>query len=254
MQRPALQKCIAVALALLVWQGAAMAVGLRPAAAVAVAGGRAACGRYGGSRASSPPWPSACCASAGALPLGLVLGRCCWRWRRGGCGCWSFCCGPMSRPSSPCRWRRSSSSGADLDEHPAAGGVHLVSHGVPGDLLQHPARASKAPTGPAAGDGPGLSGCPAARRLRYIYAAAGEAVSCCPGAAWHWAMSWKAGVAAEVIGVVGGSIGERLYEAKVYFQTPDLLAWTVVIVVCSVGFEKLVLWLLRRGFAAWEGR
>ena len=58
----------------------------------------------------------------------------------------------------------------------------------------------------------------------------------------------------KVIGVVGGSIGERLYEAKVYFQMTDLLAWTVVIVVCSVGFEKLVLWLLRRGFAAWEGR
>ena len=54
--------------------------------------------------------------------------------------------------------------------------------------------------------------------------------------------------------VVGGSIGERLYESKVYFQTADLLAWTVVIVVCSVGFEKLVLWLLRRCFAAWEGR
>ena len=67
-------------------------------------------------------------------------------------------------------------------------------------------------------------------------------------------LCWKAGVAAEVIGVVGGSIGERLYEAKVYFQMTDLLAWTVVIVVCSVGFEKLVLWLLRRGFAAWEGR
>ena len=43
-------------------------------------------------------------------------------------------------------------------------------------------------------------------------------------------------------------------ESKVYFQTADLLAWTVVIVVCSVGFEKLVLWLLRRCFAAWEGR
>ena len=54
--------------------------------------------------------------------------------------------------------------------------------------------------------------------------------------------------------MVGGSIGERLYESKVYFQTADLLAWTVVIVVCSVGFEKLVLWLLRRCFAAWEGR
>ena len=47
---------------------------------------------------------------------------------------------------------------------------------------------------------------------------------------------------------------KRLYEAKVYFQMTDLLAWTVVIVVCSVGFEKLVLWLLRRCFAAWEGR
>ena len=58
----------------------------------------------------------------------------------------------------------------------------------------------------------------------------------------------------KVIGVVGGSIGERLYEAKVYFQMTDLLARTVVIVVCSVGFEKLVLWLLRRCFAAWEGR
>ena len=73
-------------------------------------------------------------------------------------------------------------------------------------------------------------------------------------AATAMGLAWKSGVAAEVIGVVGGSIGERLYEAKVYFQMTDLLAWTVVIVVCSVGFEKLVLWLLRRGFAAWEGR
>ena len=58
-------------------------------------------------------------------------------------------------------------------------------------------------------------------------------------------MSWKAGVAAEVIGVVGGSIGERLYDAKIYLQTADLLAWTVVIVILSAGFEKLVLRLLR---------
>ncbi len=58
-------------------------------------------------------------------------------------------------------------------------------------------------------------------------------------------MSWKAGVAAEVIGVVGGSIGERLYEAKIYLMTADLLAWTVVIVALSAGFEWLVLRLLR---------
>ena len=35
-------------------------------------------------------------------------------------------------------------------------------------------------------------------------------------------LCWKAGTAAEVIGLSGGTIGERLYTAKVYFQTPDL--------------------------------
>ena len=54
-------------------------------------------------------------------------------------------------------------------------------------------------------------------------------------------LCWKAGTAAEVIGLSGGTIGERLYTAKVYFQTPDLFAWTAVIVLLSVGFEKLFL-------------
>ena len=54
-------------------------------------------------------------------------------------------------------------------------------------------------------------------------------------------LCWKAGAAAEVIGMPGGSIGERLYTAKVYFQTPDLFAWTVTIVAVSVIFERLFL-------------
>ena len=94
---------------------------------------------------------------------------------------------------------------------------------------------------------------PFSRRLGYIYAPQVKPFLL-SGCSVALGMSWKSGVAAEVIGVVGGSIGERLYEAKVYFQMTDLLAWTVVIVVCSVGFEKLVLWLLRRCFAAWEER
>lgn len=60
-------------------------------------------------------------------------------------------------------------------------------------------------------------------------------------------MSWKAGVAAEVIGIPRGSIGERLQQAKVYLDTPDLFAWTVVIVAASLMFEKLVLLLIKRG-------
>lgn len=57
-------------------------------------------------------------------------------------------------------------------------------------------------------------------------------------------LCWKAGAAAEVIGLPGGTIGERLYTAKVYFQTPDLFAWTAVIVAVSVVFEKLFLALI----------
>lgn len=54
-------------------------------------------------------------------------------------------------------------------------------------------------------------------------------------------LCWKAGIAAEVIGLPDGSLGERLYTAKVYFQTADLFAWTTVIVAASVVFEKLFL-------------
>ena len=54
-------------------------------------------------------------------------------------------------------------------------------------------------------------------------------------------LAWKSGVAAEVIGVATGSIGERLYEAKVFLSSTDLFAWTIVIVVLSVACERLLL-------------
>ncbi len=57
-------------------------------------------------------------------------------------------------------------------------------------------------------------------------------------------MSWKSGVAAEVIGVPDHSIGEKLYMAKIYLNTADVLAWTAVIILVSVLFEKAVLGLL----------
>ena len=53
-------------------------------------------------------------------------------------------------------------------------------------------------------------------------------------------MSWKAGVAAEVIGLPPGSIGERLYDAKIYLNTGEVLAWTLVIVLISLACEKLI--------------
>ncbi len=59
-------------------------------------------------------------------------------------------------------------------------------------------------------------------------------------------LCWKAGVAAEVVGVVDHSLGERLYEAKIYYEAPELFAWTAVIVALSVGFERLFLLALDR--------
>ena len=61
-------------------------------------------------------------------------------------------------------------------------------------------------------------------------------------------MAWKAGVAAEVIGIPDGSIGEMLFNAKVYLNTADLFAWTVIIVVISVLFEKAFMWILRKAY------
>ena len=59
-------------------------------------------------------------------------------------------------------------------------------------------------------------------------------------------MAWKAGVAAELIGTPRGSMGERVYQAKILFETADLFAWTVLIVVCSFLCERLFVWLLKQ--------
>lgn len=58
-------------------------------------------------------------------------------------------------------------------------------------------------------------------------------------------MAWKAGVAAELIGVPSGSIGERIYQAKLLLETPDLFAWTIVVIVLAAVCERVFLRLLR---------
>ena len=60
---------------------------------------------------------------------------------------------------------------------------------------------------------------------------------------------WKSGVAAEVIGLPDGSIGDALYRAKITLSTGELFAWTFVIILLSAAFEKLFLMLLDRAVA-----
>jgi NitT/TauT family transport system permease protein len=67
-------------------------------------------------------------------------------------------------------------------------------------------------------------------------------------------MAWKAGVAAEIIGTPDGSIGKQLFLSKIYLDTDDLLAWTVIIVVISIAFEKLFLLTLNKLLPGHAGR
>ena len=52
---------------------------------------------------------------------------------------------------------------------------------------------------------------------------------------------WKAGIAAEVLTVPHSAIGRMIYESKLYLQTTDLFAWTLAVILLSVGLERLVL-------------
>ena len=54
-------------------------------------------------------------------------------------------------------------------------------------------------------------------------------------------MAWKSGVAAEVIGQPLGSMGNGLYNAKIYLETGELLSWTIAIILISYLFERLFL-------------
>lgn len=66
-------------------------------------------------------------------------------------------------------------------------------------------------------------------------------------------MGWKAGVAAELIGMAVGTVGERIYQAKLLIETADLLAWTVLIVAASWACERVLVWLLQAsGSVAWR--
>ena len=85
---------------------------------------------------------------------------------------------------------------------------------------------------------------PLLKRIRYLYIPAliPYLVSSCRTAL---GISWKSGIAAEVIGTPAFSIGRQLYNAKISLETERLFAWTIVIILASTIFEHIFLWLLR---------
>jgi NitT/TauT family transport system permease protein len=59
-------------------------------------------------------------------------------------------------------------------------------------------------------------------------------------------IAWKVTVAAEVISFPDLGIGRRLYESKIWVETPEVFAWTLIIVILSLIFEYFIKKYLRR--------
>lgn len=60
-------------------------------------------------------------------------------------------------------------------------------------------------------------------------------------------LAWKSGIASEVIGITRNSIGNRLYQSKIYLETPELFAWTLTIIIISLFFESLIKLAVKKG-------
>jgi NitT/TauT family transport system permease protein len=86
---------------------------------------------------------------------------------------------------------------------------------------------------------------PFPRRLKYLYVPALRP-SLLSASSIALGLCFKAGIAAELIGVPQNTIGERLYEAKIYLNTLDVFAWTAIIILISALFEKAFLLILQK--------
>jgi len=59
-------------------------------------------------------------------------------------------------------------------------------------------------------------------------------------------IGWKGTIAAEVISVLQSSIGNEIYNGKIYLDTPSVFAWTIIIIISSLIIEKSTRKLISR--------
>lgn len=83
------------------------------------------------------------------------------------------------------------------------------------------------------------------RKLNYIYLSHLKPFII-SGLSLAFGMAWKSGLAAEVISLPNFGIGTLIYNCKIYLDTVNLFAYTIIaMIVCHV-LEKLLLFLIRR--------
>ncbi len=85
----------------------------------------------------------------------------------------------------------------------------------------------------------------ASKKIRYIYIP-----SVMPyimsAATTGLGLAWKAGIAAEVLCTPAFSIGKHIYNSKIYLETPELFAWTTLVVILSVVLEKILIFVMKK--------
>ena len=61
-----------------------------------------------------------------------------------------------------------------------------------------------------------------------------------PGFITSSSLAWKSGIAAEIIAYTKNSIGREIINAKNFFESAEMLAWTAIIILFSLVFEYLL--------------
>ena len=77
------------------------------------------------------------------------------------------------------------------------------------------------------------------KKFRYIYVPS-VLPGFMAGCVTAMGLAWKSGIAAEVLAQPSIAIGTNLYYSKIYLETADLFAWTMVVILLSLGIEKLI--------------
>ncbi|MCT4544684.1 MAG: ABC transporter permease subunit [Vallitalea sp.] len=65
-------------------------------------------------------------------------------------------------------------------------------------------------------------------------------------------LGWKVTVAAEVLSRPKLSIGTKLKDSKVYLESPQLFAWTIVVIILSLMFEYVFKYIIRLFHKSWN--
>lgn len=66
-------------------------------------------------------------------------------------------------------------------------------------------------------------------------------------------MCFKAGISAEIIGLVSNTIGTSMYYAKMYLLSSELFAWSIVVIVMSLLTEKIILKIFKVIYRCMQG-